>query len=59
MGAIRMHWNINNGHAGLNERLNKEDKPHYARTNKDMTDYSPASGVGRGRPHCSASHRRP
>lgn len=38
--AIRMHGNINNGNAGINERMRKEDKPYYARTNKAMSDFT-------------------
>lgn len=40
MGAIRMHANISNGNAGLKERLHMEDKPYYARTKNDMTDFT-------------------
>lgn len=40
MGAIRMHGNINNGNAGLNEQLHKEDKPYYARTSKTIADFT-------------------
>eukprot|EP00170_Pyropia_yezoensis_P000778 contig_3624_g780 len=40
MEAIRMHGNINNGNAGINERLHKDDKPYYARTNKAIADFT-------------------
>lgn len=40
MDAIRMHGNINNGNSGINESMHKEDKPYYARTNKDMEDFT-------------------
>lgn len=40
MGAIRMHGNINNGNAGINERLHKEDKPYYARTSKGILEFT-------------------
>ncbi|KAK1867539.1 hypothetical protein I4F81_010046 [Pyropia yezoensis] len=40
MGAIRMHGNINNGNAGINEGLHKEDKPYYARTSKGIMEFT-------------------
>lgn len=40
MDAIRYHGNINNGNAGINERLHKDDKPYYARTNKAIIDFT-------------------
>eukprot|EP00170_Pyropia_yezoensis_P000985 contig_4585_g988 len=40
MDAIRMHGNINNGNAGINERMHKEDKPYYSRTNKSISDFT-------------------
>lgn len=40
MGAIRMHGNINNGNAGMNEGLHREDKPYYARTSKGMVEFT-------------------
>lgn len=40
MEAIRMHGNINNGNAGINERLHKDDKPYYARTNKAIAGFT-------------------
>lgn len=40
MDAIRMHGNINNGNSGVNERMHKEAKPYYARTNKDTSDFT-------------------
>lgn len=40
MDAIRMHGNINNGNSSLNEQIHKDDKPYYARTNRDRTDYT-------------------
>lgn len=40
LDAIRMHGNICNGNSGINEQLHKADKPYYARTNKDRTDFT-------------------
>lgn len=40
MDAIRMHGNIVNGNAGDNESQHKDDKPYYARTSKDIEDFT-------------------
>lgn len=40
MDAIRVHGNINNGNASINERMHKEDKPCYARTNRSIADFT-------------------
>eukprot|EP00170_Pyropia_yezoensis_P006233 contig_25356_g6252 len=40
MDAIRVHGNINNGSASINERMHKEDKPYYARTNRSIADFT-------------------
>lgn len=40
MEAIRMHGNLNNGNAGVNERLHKDDKPYNARTNNGISDFT-------------------
>lgn len=40
LDAIRMHGNICNGNSSLNEQIHKDDKPYYARTNRDRTDFT-------------------
>lgn len=40
LDAIRMHGNISNGNSSLNEQIHKDDKPYYARTNRDRTDFT-------------------
>lgn len=40
MDAIRLHGNVNNGNSSLNEQKHKEDKPYYARTNRDRMDFT-------------------
>lgn len=40
LDAIRMHGNISNGNSSLNEQMHKDDKPYYARTNRDRTDFT-------------------
>lgn len=40
MNAIRMHGDIVNGNAATNESLHREDKPYYARTSRDLDDFT-------------------
>lgn len=40
LDAIRMHGSICNGNSSLNEQIHKDDKPYYARTNRDRTDFT-------------------
>lgn len=50
--AVRMHGNIMNGDAGHNDQRHKDDKGHYARTNKSMSGFlrrllTPCAGLAR------------
>lgn len=40
LDAIRMHGNIENGNAAVNESLHKEDKPYYGRTSRDIDHFT-------------------
>lgn len=40
MNAIRMHGDIVNGNAATNESLHREDNPYYARTSRDLNDFT-------------------
>lgn len=40
LDAIRMHGNIENGNAAVNESLHKDDKPYYGRTSRDLDNFT-------------------